>query len=82
MTHGSSLTELQSFLLRLEEAQIHYALSSHREGAIMVTVHIPGEHWEVEFFGNQEPEIEIYRSDGDMFGPEKLNELWEITKED
>lgn len=82
MTNGISLTELQSFLLRLEERRIHYVLSSHRFGAIMVSVQIPGEIWEIEFFDDEEPEIDIYRSSGDIYGPEKLNELWEITKED
>lgn len=41
----------------------------------MVEVVIPGERWEVEFFDDREPEIEIFCSDGTIFGPEKLQEL-------
>jgi len=41
----------------------------------MVEVTLPGERWEVEFFDDREPEIEVFRSDGSIFGPEKLAEL-------
>jgi len=29
----------------------------------------------IEFFDDRDPEIEIYRSDGTVFGPEKLADL-------
>jgi hypothetical protein len=41
----------------------------------MMQVTLPGERWEIEFFDDREPEVEIFRSNGDMFGPEKLTEL-------
>lgn len=41
----------------------------------MVQVAVPGERWKLEFFGNREPEIEVFTSDGSIFGPEKLAEL-------
>lgn len=72
----SNLSDLQAFLLKLEETQTHFTLSSVREGAVMVQVHVPGQRWEVEFFPDREPEVEIFKSDGKMFGPEKLTELW------
>jgi hypothetical protein len=31
----------------------------------------------VEFFHDGDPEVEIFRSEGEMFGPEKLVDLWE-----
>ena len=43
----------------------------------MVEGAIPGERWEIEFFDGREPEIEVYRSDGTIFGPEKFAELRE-----
>jgi hypothetical protein len=43
----------------------------------MVQVALPGERWEVEFFDDREPEAEVFRSDGTIFGPEKLSELRE-----
>ena len=47
----------------------------------MVQVALPGERWEIEFFDAREPEVEVFRSDGSIFGPEKLAELHEETKE-
>jgi len=69
---------LHDFIRELNETRTHYSLASMREGAVMVEVAIPGERWEIEFFDDREPEIEIYRSDGTLFGPEKLKELREI----
>lgn len=62
----SSLAGLAAFLLRLEAAGIHFALTTVREGAVMVQVAVPGERWEVEFFPDRPPEVEIFRSDGSI----------------
>lgn len=70
---------LHEFLRELDEAKTHYRLLSVREGAVMVEVAVPGERWEIEFFDDRAPEIEIFRSDGTIFGVEKLNELRNIT---
>jgi len=63
---GSSLADVAAFLRRLEEARIHFTLTSVREGAVMVQVTVPGERWEVEFFPDHTTEIEIFRSDGSI----------------
>ena len=77
----STLHELQAFLTKLEAVHAHFDLTSVREGAIMVEVTLPGERWEVEFFTDREPEVEIFRSDGEIFGPEKFTDLWELAKD-
>ncbi len=41
----------------------------------MVHVALPGERWEVEFFADREPEVEVFRSDGTIDGHEKVAEL-------
>jgi hypothetical protein len=41
----------------------------------MIEVALVDERWEIEFFEDREPQLEIYRSDGTIFGPEKLAEL-------
>ena len=46
----------------------------------MVEVTLPGERWEVEFFNDRPPEIEVFVSDGNIYGPEKLVELREKDK--
>jgi hypothetical protein len=66
---------VHEFIRQLEASRVHYALTSVREGAVMVQVAIPGERWEVEFFEDREPAIEVFSSDGSMFGPEKLADL-------
>jgi len=66
---------LHDFIRELDATKMHYTLASVREGAVMVKVAMPGERWEIEFFDDREPEIEIYRSNGTICGPEKLAEL-------
>ena len=46
----------------------------------MVQVTLPGERWEVEFFDDREPEVEVFRSDGIVFGPDKLTKLREAMQ--
>lgn len=71
---------LHSFIRELDATRTHYALTSVREGAIMVQVALPGERWEVEFFDGREPEIEVFRSDGSIFGEDRLGEFWKRAK--
>jgi hypothetical protein len=73
---GSSLADVASFLRRLEEARIHYTLASAREGAVMVQVAVPGERWEIEFFPNHPPEIEVFRSGSSIGGAALLEQLF------
>jgi hypothetical protein len=63
---------LHAFLRELDETGTHYSLSSIREAAVMVHVSLPGERWEVEFFEDREPEVEIFRSDGTIFALENV----------
>ncbi|MEO5773922.1 MAG: hypothetical protein ABIQ32_07380 [Sphingomicrobium sp.] len=69
MTHPT----LHAFLRELDETGTHYSLSSVREAAVMVHVALPGERWEVEFFEDREPEVEIFRSDGTIFALENVS---------
>jgi len=73
--------KLHEFIRELESSQTHYTLTSVREGAVMVQVALPGERWEIEFFEDRQPEIEIFRSEGEISGPEKLPELFEKAQE-
>ena len=68
---------LHEFIRELEATRTYFSLTSVREGAVMVEVALVDERWEIEFFDDRDPQIEIYRSDGTVFGPEKLNELHE-----
>ena len=66
---------LTTFLKQLETANIHYTLASHRDDAIMVLVTVPGERWEIEFFGDGAIEVERFISNGEICGEETLHEL-------
>ncbi len=74
----SDLSELTALLDRLDEAEIHYALSSVSEGASMVSIDSPGEeHWEVEFMSDGDVEIEVFKSDGQIFDFSIIEDLFE-----
>jgi hypothetical protein len=42
----------------------------------MPFVTVPGERWEIEYLEDGTIEIEIFRSDGELKGPEALNDLF------
>jgi len=78
----AKLSTLTKFLDRLDGADIHYSLSSIREGAVLVSVTIPGEHWEVEFMADGEVEVEVFRSHGDIQDASALDNLFTQSEED
>jgi hypothetical protein len=72
---------VHEFIRELDASRTHYAATSVREGAVMVEVTLPGERWEVEFFDDRDPEVEVFLSDGEIHGPEKLAELRDKAKD-
>jgi hypothetical protein len=64
-----------AFVDRLEAAKIWHRLEVVRD-ALMVVAVLPGEHWEVEFFPDGHVEVERFRSNGEIAGPEVLPELF------
>jgi hypothetical protein len=78
----AKLSTLTKFLDRLDDEDMHYSLSSEREGAIMVGVTVPGERWEVEFMADGDIEIEVFKSDGQIHDDSILEELFERASED
>lgn len=72
----AKLSKLTNFLDRLDQAELHYTLSSIREGAVMIAVTLSGARWEVEFMADGDVEVEIFTSDGDIHGADMLDELF------
>jgi hypothetical protein len=72
-----AIPSLHEFIRELEATRTYFSLTSVREGAVMVEVALVDERWEIEFLEDRNPEIEIYRSDGTIFGADKLAELRE-----
>lgn len=79
LTKLSTLTDL---LDRLDAADFHYTLSSVREGAIMVSVTVPDERWEIEFIDDGDVEIEIFRGDGEVYDFSIIEDLFERDSDD
>lgn len=71
-----SFTQILNFLNQLDQGQIHYALEHPREAALMITVAVPGERWEVEFLEDGSIEVERFISNGEIYGSEVLAELF------
>lgn len=72
-----SIAALNELLEGLEAKKIHYRIEHNRSDAIMVCVAVPGELWEIEFLEDGDIEVERFRSDGDIEGPEAIDELFD-----
>lgn len=70
------MEDLLEFLGRLEAHRLSYTLAHNRDEAIMVTVAVPGERWEVEFFADGTVEVEVFTSDGKIRGRDALADLF------
>jgi len=78
----SDLSELTNLLDRLDDAEIQYTLASVSEGAIVVGVDVPGEHWKVEFMDDGDIEVEIFKGDGQVFDYGIIEDLFEMAEDD
>ncbi len=70
------MTKLIDFLNHLEEASIYYKLDKCNDEYIMVEVSVPGERWEIEFADN-DVRIEKFRSDGNIYNKNELENLFQ-----
>ena len=73
----ATLSKLTGFLDRLDGADIHYTLTSVREGAILVGVTLSEERWEIEFMADGEIEIEVFKSDGEVHDFSAIEDLFQ-----
>lgn len=64
-----------AFLDRLEKAHIWYRLE-HVRDSLVVTISVPGERWEVEFFADDHVEVERFTSSGSIESEAALDELF------
>lgn len=62
MSHYS----LHEVINKLSEAKIYFTLHNFGSDTITILVHVPGERWEIEYFSDSVPEIEIFRSNGEI----------------
>ncbi len=60
----SAMEKLLDFCAALDRQKAHYELSVARPEAIMVSLAVPGERWEIEFFSDERVEVERFVSQG------------------
>ena len=66
-------------LLRLlREGECCHRVGSLRDDVILIDVVLPRQRWEIEFFLDEEPDVEVFKSDGKVLGADALPDL--ITK--
>jgi hypothetical protein len=69
------LEKLLAFLSELDRRKIFFKLTRVRDEAIMVEIAVPGERWEIEFFGDGRIEVEVFKSPGIIGGEVELDHL-------
>ena len=69
----NAFAKLTTLLNDLEREGIAYTLAHNRDEAIMVSVAVPGERWEIEFLDDGTVEIERFVSTGQIGGEERLS---------
>lgn len=72
-----NLKDVLAFAQRLEAANIHYSVRVARPDALMFTVVVPGERWEVECMEDGSMEVEVFRSAGDILDESSLDDLFD-----
>jgi len=72
-----ALIGLNGFLARLDGDKVPYRLDHCRPDAVLVSVALPGQRWEIEFLDDGSVDVERFRSDGSIAGPEVLDEFFE-----
>ena len=78
----NQFSRLLAFLERLDQSKTSYTMEHSRDDALMVTVLVPGEYWEVEFLEDGGVEIERYRSDGSIHDESVLDELFALCSDE
>ncbi len=72
-----SLKNILNFLRKLDEKSISYTISNPIDNSIMIIVCLPGQRWEVEFMEDGTIEIEKFLSNGEIYGEEEIEKLFE-----
>jgi hypothetical protein len=71
----TALTTAVEFCRELDRRNVTYELRIVRDEALMMSVAVPGERWEIEFFDDGQIELERFVSQGVAEAPSALAEL-------
>jgi len=70
--------DLFSLMKLLRDGGCLHRVDSLRDDSIAIDAVLPGQRWEIEFFLDGEPAVEVFKSDGKVLGADALPGL--ITK--
>ncbi|MDR2171389.1 MAG: hypothetical protein LBP59_14700 [Planctomycetaceae bacterium] len=65
------------FLNQLERHKIAYTISHYLNDSISICVVVPGERWEIDINQLGEIQIEIFRSNGEIYDSKIMETLFE-----
>jgi hypothetical protein len=71
----TALTTAAEFCRELDRRHVTYELRVVRDEALMMSVAVPGERWEIEFFDDGHIELERFVSQDVVEAPNALAEL-------
>lgn len=71
----TALTTAAEFCRELDRRHVTYELRIVRDEALLMSVALPGERWEIEFFDDGRIEVERFVSHGVASAPDALAEL-------
>jgi hypothetical protein len=72
---SSTFDRLLQLCLALDQRRAQYSVKPGREDTIMVSVAVPGEYWEIEFFADGSVELERFVSQGVEQRPSAVDDL-------
>jgi hypothetical protein len=73
----NDIARILRLIHKLEDRKIYHTIRCTRPDAISIDVDVPGERWEIDFLEDGTVDVEIFESDGTMYGMSKIDELFE-----
>jgi hypothetical protein len=72
MTREGPSMDQFTLLRLLREAGCFHRVGSLRDDSVAIDAVLPGQRWEIEFFLDEEPDVEVFKSDGKVLGADAL----------
>lgn len=58
--------DLAAAIDAFRKTNIYFELASYNDDVITLIATVPGQRWEIQFFRDRPPELEIFKSDGSI----------------
>ena len=70
------MSKIFQVMNQLKKAGIYFEVKNFRDDYLMFYISVPGQRWEVEILSNGSVEVEIFKSDGEIYDDKILEELF------